>query len=122
MSGLKRTNPERGYGASAKGPLLGPRFRGSWPLEGLGRGEVRLGRRVEADDVVVVSLPCAPPNFNIKSEDAVLCPVAQRLRRSTKQRARRITAVRNYAVWSLSIFRALIVHSVSHSAVLAFCA
>ena len=70
MSGLKRTNPERGYGASAKGPLLGPRFRGSWPLEGLGRGEVRLGRRVEADDVVVVSLPCAPPNFNIKSEDA----------------------------------------------------
>ena len=53
-----------------RGPLLDPRFRGSWPLEGLGRGEVRLGRRVEADDVVVVSLPCAPPNFNIKSEDA----------------------------------------------------
>ena len=53
-----------------RGPLLDPRFRGSWTLEGLGRGEVRLGRRVEADDVVVVSLPCAPPNFNIKSEDA----------------------------------------------------
>ena len=51
-----------------RGPLLDPRFRGSWPLEGLGREEVRLGRRVEADDVVVVSLPCAPPNFNIKSE------------------------------------------------------
>jgi len=61
-----------GYSTSVRGPLLDPRFRGSWPLEGLGREEVRLGRRVEADDVVVVSLPCAPPNFNIKSEDAVL--------------------------------------------------
>ena len=65
MSGLK----SRTQHVCAR-PTLGPRFRGSWPLEGLVREEVRLGRRVEADDVVVDSLPCAPPNFNKKSEDA----------------------------------------------------